>query len=86
MEFHGTSKKIPWNSMELFWENEKLEFHGTREYIKFPWNSMELLIQVLLLKFHIIPRNHRCCSIVVQKISWNSGESSMEPFDQNKFQ
>ena len=50
-----------------------MEFHG-----------MEL--DVLLLKFRGIPWNHRCCSNVVQKIPWNSGESSMELFDQNKFQ
>ena len=43
-------------------------------------------LQVLLLKFHGIPRIHRCCSNAVQKIRWNTGESSMELFDQNKFQ
>ena len=33
MEFHGTSKKVPWNSME---------FHGTfGGKLKVPWNSME---------------------------------------------
>ena len=43
-------------------------------------------LQVLLLKFHGIPRIHRCCSNAVKNIRWNSGESSMELFDQNKFQ
>ena len=80
MEFHnsmelGSMEKVPWNSMELWiWT----QCHGI------PWNSMKL--QVLLLKFRGIPWNHRCCSNVVQKIPWNSGESSMELFDQNKFQ
>ena len=68
-------EKVSWNSMELWiWT----KFHGI------PWNSMEL--EVLLLKFHGIPWNHGCCSNVVQKVLWNSGESSMELFDQNKFQ
>ena len=43
-------------------------------------------LEVLLLKFHGIPWNHRCCSKVVQKVPRNSGKSSMELFDQNKFQ
>ena len=50
---------------------------------KVPWNSMELWIWT---KFHGIPWNHKCCSDVVKKIPWNSGESSIELFDQNKFQ
>ena len=80
-KFHG----IPWNSMELFWGKLKvpwnsIEFHGTREYGKssmefhgtldldiIPSNSMEP--EVLLLKFHGIPWNHKCCSNVVQKNS-----------------
>ena len=44
---------------------------------KIPWNSMEL--EVLLLKFHGIPWNHRCCSNVnkkrihgtLEKVQWN---------------
>ena len=63
--------KVPWNSMEL----------GSME--KFPLNSMELWIWT---KLHVIPWNHRCCSNVVQKVPWNSEESSMELFDQSKFQ
>ena len=77
MEFHG----IPWNSG--VWK----KFHGiplNLDLDKIPRNSMEL--EFLLLKFHGIPWNHMCCSNVVQKLPWNSGESSMELFDQNKFQ
>ena len=39
------------------------------------WSSMEL--EVLLLNFHGIPWNHRCCSNVVQKVPWNSGENML---------
>ena len=84
MEFHGTSKKVPWNSMELFGGKLKVPWNsmelGSME--KIPWNSMELLIWK---KFHGIPWNHRCCSNVVQRVPWNSGESSMELFDQINF-
>ena len=50
MEFHGTSKKVPWNSMEFhgtFWGKIKssMEFHGI------PWNSG------VWKKFHGIPWN-----------------------------
>ena len=81
MEFHGTSKNVPWNSMELFGGKLKVPWNsmelGSME--KVPWNSMELWIW---RKFHGIPWNHRCCSNVVQKVPCNSGESSMELFDQ----
>ena len=87
--------QVPWNSMELqkkfhgipwnFW-GENYKFRGIPlnsmelwSMEKVPWNSMELWIW---RKFHGIPWNHRCCSNVVQKVPWNSGESSMELFDQ----
>ena len=65
-------------------EQSSMEIHRTLDLDKIPWNSMER--EVLLLKFHGIPWNHGCCSNVVQKVPWNSGESSMEHLDQNKFQ
>ena len=70
--FFNNKLEISWNPME----HESME--------KVPWNSMEQ--NILMRKFHGIPWNHRCCSNVVQKVSWNSGESSMELFDLNKFQ
>ena len=57
------------------------------------WSSMELWIWSKLhgilwnLRFSCLSSmNHRCCSNVVPKILWNSGERSIERFDQNKFQ
>ena len=96
MEFHGTFWGKIKSSMEFhgiefhgtFWGKIKssMEFHGIpwnsgvwKKFHGIPWNfgsgqnSME---------FHGIPWNHRCCSNVVQKVPWNSGESSMELFDQ----
>ena len=91
MEFHGTSNK---SSMEFHGTflgkiKSSMEFHGVpwnsgiwKKFHGIPWNfgsgqnSME---------FHGIPWNHRCCSNVVQKVPWNSGESSMELFDQMNF-
>ena len=88
MELFWGNLKVPWNSMEFHGTRESgkssMEFHGTLDLDKIPWNSMEL--EVLLLKFHGIPWNHGCCSNVVQKVPWNSAESSMEFLDQNKFQ
>ena len=88
MEFHETFLGEMKSSMEFHGTREygksSIEFHGTLDLDKIPWNSMEL--KVLLLKFHGIAWNHRCCSNVVQKVPWNSGESSKELFDQNKFQ
>ena len=62
MEFHGTSKKVPWNSIELFGGKLKvpwnsMEFHGTRECGK---SSME---------FH--------GTLDLDKIPWNSMEPQM---------
>ena len=68
MEFHGTFWGEMKSSMEFHGTREygksSMEFHGTLDLDKIPWNSMEL--EVLLLKFHGIPWNHRCCSNVVQ--------------------
>ena len=67
--------QVLWNSMELF--SEKLEA---------PWNSTVLGSIDMLVKFHWIPWNHRCSSNIVQKVPWNSEESSIELSDENKFQ
>ena len=74
MKFRGTRE----------YGKSSMEFHGTLKQNKIPWNSMEL--EVLLRKYHGIPWNHKCCSNVIQKVPWNSGESSMEICDHNKFQ
>ena len=91
MEFHGTSKNVPWNSMEFhgtFWGKIKssMEFHGIpwnsgvwKKFHGIPWNFGSGQNS---MEFHGIPWNHRCCSNVVQKVPWNFGESSMELFDQ----
>ena len=85
MEFHGTFLGKIKSSMEFLgirWNSGVWQkFHGI------PWNfGSGQKLEVLLLKFHGIPWNHGCCSNVVQKVPWNSGESSMELLDQNKFQ
>ena len=69
---------MPWNSMEL---GSIVKFHGIPwNYIsgQIPWNSMELA--VLLLMCYGIPWNHRCCSNVVQKVPWISGENFINFF------
>ena len=67
---------ILWNSMELSGKNDSsIEFHGTFEKCslefhrslklnKIPWNSVKL--QLMLLRFHGIPWNYKCCSNVVE--------------------
>ena len=40
----------------------------------------------MLLKFHGIPWNHKCCSSVVWKVPWKSWVSSMKLVEQVKFQ
>ena len=88
MEHFGGQLKVPCNSMEFHGTREygkrSMEIHGTLDLDKVPLNSMELA--VLLLKTRGIPWNQRCCSNVVQKVPWDSGESSVELFGQNKFQ
>ena len=70
MEFHGTSKKVQWNSMEFHGTREcgksSMEFHGTLDLDKIPWNSMEFhgttdVVQMLFKKLHG----------TLEKVPWN---------------
>ena len=60
MEFHAKKFMEHWGM-----EKSSMEFHGTLDLNKIPWNS---ILKFMLLKFHGIPWNHKCCSNVVQKV------------------
>ena len=70
-----------------YWWNP-VRAHSHHPIIWFPLSkvlcflSMIWIILWIWTKFHGIPWNHICCWNVVQKVPWNSGESSMELFDQ----
>ena len=73
--FFSGKLDVAWNSMEFCGTREfgkrSMELHGTLDLDKIPLNPMEL--EVMLLKFHGIPWNHKCCSNVVLEVPWITG-------------